>query len=391
MSIKQSFILALRSLANSKTRSILTMLGIIIGVGAVIIIISLGDGMQAMMDESFESMGTNLITVNIMARNTSRNISVDDMYELADKNPDLIDSVSPVVSVSGAEVKYGNESYSPTVTGVSEDYYDIKAYTLTQGRFLEYIDIARLQNVCVVGSYLNNEVFNGNTLGSTLKINGNQYTVVGVLEELADSTEGSNDDIVIIPYTNAAKLVKNAVVSQYNFSSASDETASKAKSAIENRLYKTFQDSDLYYVMSMTEMLDKLGTLTDTLMIVLVAIAGISLLVGGIGIMNIMLVSVTERTREIGIRKSLGGRRRDIRTQFVIEAGTTSAVGGIIGIIFGVILASLTGKLVGITAVPSFTAISVAFGVSVGIGIIFGYLPANKAACLNPIDALRYE
>ena len=193
-----------------------------------------------------------------------------------------------------------------------------------------------------------------------------------------------------------------AEASLYLFNSTSKDTASVAKGIIEDRLFQTFQSSDYYFVMTSAEMMDSMNMMMNTLMIVLVAIAAISLLVGGIGIMNIMLVSVTERTREIGIRKSLGAKGRDIRSQFVIEAGTTSAVGGVIGIVVGVLLAQVAGVAIGgmmaaqmgggtFNAVPTVGAIGIAFGVSVAIGILFGYLPANKAARLNPIDALRYD
>ena len=172
---------------------------------------------------------------------------------------------------------------------------------------------------------------------------------------------------------------------------SSDDTVIEAKKAMENELYKIFQDDDLYTVFSMTEILDVFNEMMDIVVGILAGIAGISLLVGGIGIMNIMLVSVTERTREIGIRKALGAKQRDIKSQFIIEAGTTSALGGVVGIIVGISLAGVVGGAFGVTAVPKLDSIALAFGISVGIGILFGFLPANKAAKLNPIDALRHD
>ena len=391
MSFRQSFMLAIKSIMASKVRAFLTMLGIIIGVAAVIIILSLGNGMTAMMTDSFASMGTNLINVTLTGRGSSRSITAEELYELAQDNRDSILAVSPTVGVR-ASLKYGNETLSSTsVTGVSEDYGIIRKLEVDKGRFIQYIDVLRRQNVCVVGSYLEKTYFPQGAIGNVLKINGYEYTVVGVLAEDAESEEGSGDDAVFIPYTNGAKLSTMGEPVSYSFSAVSEDTVLKAKNAIQNRLYKAYGDSDAYNILSMTELLKELSTLTGTFVAVLSAIAGISLLVGGIGIMNIMLVSVTERTREIGIRKSVGAKRRDIMAQFVIEAATTSLMGGAVGIGLGAIGAVAAGNLVGMTATPSVSAIVLAAGVSLAIGVLFGFLPANKAAKLNPIDALRYD
>lgn len=410
MNFTQSFKLALKSLMTSKMRALLTMLGIIIGVAAVIVITSLGNGMQQMMNEQFDKLGANLIQVQIWGTgDSSRTISPDDMYALQEKYPQYFAGVSPYVSPQGAIIRQGSEEYSRTsVYGVSEAFFDasrgqtMSGEQLAQGRFLQYIDVVRYQNVCVIGSYLAEDMFRGDALGKTLTISGTPYTVIGILAEQAGSEEGSGDDVIFIPYGNVLQLNGASEVSLYLFTSAGKDAASSAKGIIEHRLYKTFQSSDYYYVMTSAEMMDSMNMMVNTMMVVLVAIAAISLLVGGIGIMNIMLVSVTERTREIGIRKSLGAKRRDIRGQFIIEAGTTSAIGGLIGILFGVLLAQVAGTLIGaimvaqmgsgtFNAIPAASSIAVAFGVSVGIGILFGYLPANKAASLNPIDALRYD
>ena len=409
MNFGQSFRLALKSLMTSKMRALLTMLGIIIGVGAVIVITSLGNGMQNMMNEQFEKLGANLVQVQLfMYGGDSRSVDPDDMYELVDKYPQYISGVTPYVSAQLA-VRQGSEDFERTsIYGVGETFLNERGATMSgqnlgKGRFISYINAARYQNVCVIGAYLEEEAFQGDALGKQLSIGGEHFTVIGVLEKNSDMSEGSGDDIIYLPYTTALRLSGSADASMYMFTSTSKDTAATAKGIIENRLYKTFQSSDYYFVMTSAEMMDAMNAMMGTMMAVLVAIAAISLLVGGIGIMNIMLVSVTERTREIGIRKSLGAKRKDIRGQFIIEAGTTSAIGGVLGILVGIGLASLAGSLIGgmmtssmgggstFSAVPNLSSVAVAFGVSVGIGILFGYLPAKKAAALNPIDALRYE
>ncbi len=392
MDFKQSFLLAIKSLATSKARAALTMLGIIIGVAAVIVIISLGDGLTAMVNENFESMGTNLLMVNVFGRGNTQGVSEEDMFQLAMDNRDNIAAVSPVVSCSSRS-KIGSETLDSTsISGVSEEFADIKSFKLTSGRFLQYADVLKMGKVCVIGSYVNDEYFSGEGLGGIIRIGGDNYTVIGTLEEKAGYGRGSDDDYIYIPYTNAHRLSGNARTTTYYFSAASAEATDTAQWLIEDKLHKAYgEDENAYIIISMSEMLGIMSTIQDTMLSVLVAIAGISLLVGGIGIMNIMLVSVTERTREIGIRKSLGAKRKDIRSQFIIEAGTTSAVGGVIGIALGIAAAGIAGNAVNIKAVPSVTAIAVSFGVSVAVGVVFGYLPANKAAKLNPIDALRYD
>ncbi len=409
MNFSQSFRLALKSLMTSKMRALLTMLGIIIGVAAVIVITSLGNGMTQMMNDQFDQLGANLIQVQVWGRGEgSRTIEPDDMYALAEKYPKYIAGVSPYVTTQNAAIRQGSDEYKrTTVYGVSEAFYDpsrnqtITGESLAQGRFLSYIDVERFQNVCIIGDYLNQEMFQGKGLGQNLTIGGVPYKVIGVLAQKADNTEGGGDDVIFLPFGNALRASASPSVNLYLFTSTNKDSSAAAKGVIENRLFKTFQSSDYYMVMSSAEMMDAMNTMMDTMMVVLVAIAAISLLVGGIGIMNIMLVSVTERTREIGIRKSLGGKRRDIRSQFIIEAGTTSAIGGVLGIGLGVLMAQAAGVLVrglmssngggSFNAVPTVGAIAIAFGVSVAIGIAFGYLPANKAAKLNPIDALRYD
>lgn len=396
MEIKQSFSLALKSLATSKMRAFLTMLGIIVGVGAVIIIISLGDGMQRQLDQEFDSLGANLIQVSTWKQGGSRSLQVQDMYDLVDENPAFLKAVSPYVEFRTA-VKAPYETFTPAhVIGGSEDYLSIRGLSMDSGRFLQYIDIIRMQKVCVVGAYINETYYEGNAVGKTISINGFTYHIVGVLSASAQARKGSDDDTILLPYTNALRQT-GGEPSVYLFSGAEKNSASTARAIIEKKLTSVFGDSDSFFVMTSAEMQEMMTSLTNTLMTVLVAIAALSLLVGGVGIMNIMLVSVTERTREIGIRKSLGAKQKDIRTQFIIESATTSAVGGVLGILFGILMANVAGFIISqildtsFSAIPSVSAIAIAFSVSVAVGVIFGYMPANKAAKLNPIDALRFD
>ncbi len=391
MDIRQAFILAVKSLASSKMRSFLTMLGIIIGVASVIVLVSLVDGMSQDMVSTFESMGTNLISVSIRGRGGNRTVTADDMQQLADDNPDVISACSPTISVASATVKFENNNVTTTCMGVNEYYEEIKNAKVQSGRNIAYMDVETRQRNCVIGTYIANELFEGeDPLGKTIKINNNVFNIVGVLEDKNGGTEGSSDDTILIPYTVAQKLAGMFAISSYNFSAASKDTVDQAVTVIENYLLDVYSSSNAYSVFNQAESLEQVNELTGTMTMVLVGVAGISLLVGGIGIMNIMLVSVTERTREIGIRKSLGAKPWDIMSQFVVEAITTSGVGGILGILLG-ITAAYAATFLGFTSAISITAIAVAFSVSVIIGVTFGYFPARKASKLNPIEALRYD
>lgn len=392
MNFKKSLFLALSNIKYDKMRSFLTMLGIIIGVAAVIILISLMNGMMNMLTEQFSEIGTNTINVMVQERGGRRNVSYNDFQKIVDENPNLLIGVSPNVTVPQVTVKQNGEDLKTNLTGVNEQYYDIKNIEVEQGRFLQYIDVKQKQKVCVVGTYIQKELFGGaSALGETIKLNGNSYKIAGVLKEKEDSASGTADDVIYIPYTNAIAMSQNDFISSYVMAAPTDAEVDPALVVIKTMLDNKMGDSDYYQAVGMKQILDIANTLTGTMETILVCIAAISLLVGGIGIMNIMLVSVTERTREIGIRKSLGAKQKDIMSQFVIEAGTISGVGGIIGIILGSVLAVLFGNMFDLKAVPSLGAITIAFSVSVGIGILFGYLPAKNAAKLNPIEALRHE
>ena len=413
MNFTQSFKLALKSLRTSKMRAFLTMLGIVIGVAAVIIIISLGNGLTGMVEQQVQKFGVTQIYFYNWGRGDGTTMLLDNqkVYDLIDSRPDVFSGVTPWVG-GGQGVRQGSTEFKKTgIYGVSEAMYrpatgtTLDGDTLSRGRYLQYVDVVQRKNVCVIGAYLEKEAFRGDALGKTLTIGGVPYTVIGVLSQTQEiMNEGGGNDKVFIPYENAMQMSGSRSVSLYQVMATSRDKVGEGKALLNDMLWNFYQDEDAYYIQTMLEQVNMINAMMGVAMLVLVAIAAVSLLVGGIGIMNIMLVSVTERTREIGIRKSLGAKRRDIRRQFIIEAGTTSAIGGLVGILFGCLVAMGIGSVLGgmliaqlgvsgitFNATPTLSAILISFGVSVGIGVLFGYLPANKAAKLNPIDALRYE
>ena len=399
MNLVETFQMAVQNILGSKMRTFLTMLGIIIGVCAVIVIVGLGNGMQGYIEDSFADMGTDSLTVAIVGRGSSRTVSEEEMYQLVEDNSDIFKQISPTVTMSGS-VKIGSDTLTATtVSGVSEDYFSMKGYEIAQGRGLQYTDMTGRKKVCVVGQYLNQAYYGGSAVGQTLKVGGTTFTIVGVMAmEGTDLEEGGTDDCVFVPYSTAARLSFTGTISSYTITVQDTDHIAEAKTTLEDALYQIFEDDDAYTVGSMAEMVEEMNSMVNMVIYILAGIAAISLVVGGIGIMNIMLVSVTERTREIGIRKALGARESAIMRQFVIEAATTSALGGVLGIALGFGLSAAATAIVAnampdtpITVSPSIGAVLIAFGVSAGIGIALGYLPAKKAAVLNPIDALRYD
>ena len=396
MSILECLGMSIKNIVSSKTRTLLTMLGIIIGVAAVIVIVGLGNGLEQYVTDSFSDMGTDTLTVTVMSRGSTRSLSVDDMYDIVEENSTYLDLCSPTVTMAGM-VKIGSDTLSATsVQGVSEDYFTIAGVEVASGRGLQYSDMSTRAKVCVIGAFLNQAYYGGNGVGQTLRVGGQSLTIVGVLaQQDSDLEEGGSDDCLYLPYTTAARI--SGEVSSYVITMVDEDHLDESVAVLESALYAVFASDDYYTVTSMAEMLETMTSIIDIMVGVLAGIAAISLVVGGIGIMNIMLVSVTERTREIGIRKSLGAKERYIMQQFVMEAACTSALGGILGIALGnglsVLASTVVTRLMGetLSISPTLSAVGLAFGISVGIGIFFGYLPAKKAAVLNPIDALHYD
>ena len=402
--IFETFRQAIQNVWSNKLRTFLTMLGIIIGVMAVIVIVGLGNGMTKSMRDSFSALGTNTLSIQVWGYG-SRSVSVEEMYDICQRHSDLIKAVSPQVNFSGkasGTLKIGTTSYRwSNMSGVDENFTEMKNYQIVQGRGLQYMDMQDNKQVCVIGDYLNRVAFGGNGVGQTLKIGANKFRVVGVLSaKVSDPTmqQGSDDDCVYLPYTTVMRLSSQSMEDCYTAMMADESLANEAKSTMEEELMSILKTENGYYVYSASEWLEEMNKMINMVIVVLTGIASISLLVGGIGIMNIMLVSVTERTREIGIRKALGAKERTILAQFVVEAATTSALGGVLGIALGYAVSMAANKVLPmfmsdttITVSPSFNSIVVAFGISVGIGVLFGYLPARRAARLNPIEALRYD
>ena len=390
----QSFKMAFKAIAGNKMRSFLTILGVIIGVVAIVVLVSIGQGANSSVVSRIEGMGTNLITANIRARRTNP-LTLDGLKEMG--KSENISHIAPLANVSGT-VKAGAVTYEDgSIMGTTSDLLDIRNWKIQQGRFLKQPDLDNRSLVAVLGSEAAMEMFGTpRATGETFSLNGYTMTVVGVLTENESSAGGSNNNQILIPFTLAQRIFYQRNISTIYISAESSAVVDQAKADVENYLAKVFEkyttnNSAQYNVYSQSEMLSTLNETTQTLSLMLGGIAGISLLVGGIGIMNIMLVSVSERTREIGIRKAIGAARGNILTQFLIEALVVSLMGGVLGLLISIGTVELLAPILNMTlTIPSFVA-WMSIGFSVFIGVVFGMYPANKASKLHPIEALRYE
>lgn len=390
--ISQSVKMSMKSIMGNKGRSALTMLGIIIGVASVILLTGIGGGATKSITDSISEMGTKLITISVGGRNTSRSVDYDDLKKFVEENPTYFSKVTPYIS-GVAQAKLMNENFSTSLDAVDSNYPDLKSVTITSGRFISDADVSKRAYVAVVGTYIQQELFGGmDPVGETIKLNGKQFTIVGVYEESGDSTETSADNKVTIPYTTAQRFLKNKTISTFYLEAATEEVVERAVDETEAFMTKKLGDADSRFnVSSVSEILDTLNEMTGTMTAMLAGIAAISLVVGGIGIMNIMTVTVSERTREIGIRKAIGARTTDILLQFLIESVILSAMGGVIGIFAGIGLGQFVSPILNIEFVTQTNMVIMSFGFAIFIGVFFGIAPARKAAKLHPIDALRSE
>lgn len=388
MSFILSFKMALKSIFSNRLRTFLTMLGVIIGVASVIVAVGFAKGSTESITSSIESIGTNLITVNLMGRRTS-NITYDDVAELLEEM-DGIDGYAPVVNGMATIKNDKNTSLSTNYVGTNSDYSVVQDKTIQEGRFLTSFDITGSMNVAVIGTYVSSELFpDGDAVGNYIKLNGQKFKVVGILTQTEGGEEGTADDTIIIPYTVAQRLTRAGSVSTVYLRATDHDNTEKVVEDTERLLYSLYENEDYYNVMSQEAMLETLNSVTDTMMVVLGGIAAISLVVGGIGIMNIMIVSVTERTREIGIRKAIGAKRFNILSQFLIESLMITGAAGIIGILIGCGIITVIDKLGIVSAVYSAEWMLISFISSLTIGVLFGMFPAYKAARMDPIMALR--
>ena len=401
---KESFLMAWASLSANKMRSILTMLGIIIGVAAVIALVSIGNGVKQDIQNSISSLGSNLLMVMPGAPRTPgvrptagsmKSLKVADYEAIA--KLDGVKAVSPMTN--GAYVViYQNKNWTTSVSGVNANYLDVNNWTMKSGRFLSNKNIQNRERVAVIGKTVAKNLFGDeDPVGAEIRVKNIPFRVIGVLNSKGSGAMGNDqDDMVIIPYTTAMERVDGIDYLRMLYVVAKDENGiDRLQSDIENllRVRHGIKDTNLddFNIQNMNSIMETMEETTGTLTLFLGAVAAISLVVGGIGIMNIMLVSVTERTREIGIRKALGATYFVIVTQFLIEAVVISLMGGLIGIALGIGASKLISLASGMSTVISVPTIVISFAFSMAIGLVFGIYPARKAAKLNPIDALHYE
>ncbi|MBP7654073.1 ABC transporter permease [Candidatus Dependentiae bacterium] len=393
---------AINGILTHKLRSLLTMLNIIIKIDAIITMISLGEGAKQSVTNSIKELGSNLLFVSpgmhrrgAVQSGNVQNLNLEDGDSIKN-NVKYVVGVAPENS-KNMQVKYYNKNTNTTIIGVTEVYSDIRNYKLETGRFINETDVRTVKRVCIIGKTVQTELFGElNPIGMTIKIKGVSFDIIGVLKEKGQSGFRDNDDLIFTPLSTFQKRLTGNDFLQTIVVQVSDEKyMSEVQDQIEELIRARHkiqygQESD-FNIRNQAEIISQVNTVTKTLTYLLAGVAAVSLLVGGIGIMNIMLVSVTERTREIGIRKAIGAKKKDILTQFLFESVMVSFTGGILGILTGYLLSYIASNAAGFTTVVTVSSILISFCFSIAVGLFFGIYPANKAANLKPIEALRYE
>jgi putative ABC transport system permease protein len=405
MRTKRLIGIALGSIRKNTMRSLLTMLGIIIGVGAVLVMVAIGQGAKAHIQDQIDSLGTNLIVITpgsasqngvSMGAGSSSRLTVDDAEKLKEQSF-LLSGVSPVI-IASTQIVGGGGNWRTAVNGVSPDYALIRDWAVSSGRFFDATDTRSMRRVAVLGATVAQTLFDGgDPVGQQIRVRDVPFDVIGVLEPKGQTAEGRDqDDVILAPYTTVqTRLSGRQFVAQVLASTASGDEIPAAQQEIRSILRDTHglsgNEADDFTVRNQTDLAETAQGTAQVMTLLLAAIASISLLVGGIGIMNIMLVSVTERTREIGIRMAVGARGGDVLTQFLVESIVMGVLGGVLGMALGFAAAKLVGGITGwsTSIEPIMPVIAITF--SAAVGIFFGYYPARRAAALDPIQALRYE
>ncbi|KAA3612701.1 MAG: ABC transporter permease [Calditrichaeota bacterium] len=398
--------IAMVAIKRNKTRSVLTMLGIIIGVASVIAMLAIGEGSNASIKSQIATMGTNLINVMPASKNRggvqqgremSQTLVVADVDFLRE-NSELISAVSPEVGGSG-QVIFGSNNWPTQIFGGNEDYTYIKKYDVANGRIFSSQDIKSARKVCLLGQTVVDNVFGEDIdpIGQTIRFEKIPFTVIGILKEKGENTFGQDqDDIILAPYTTVMKrITRQTHLRAIVMSASSEDLIDEASSQIEavmrlSHKLKDSEDND-FEIRTQAELISTFGSISEMMLVLLGSIAAISLVVGGIGIMNIMYVSVTERTREIGLRLAVGGKGKDILMQFLLEAILLSTIGGLVGVAIGIFTSNTVENIMAWPVLITPDSILLSFLFCTFIGVFFGWYPARKAAALDPIDALRHE